>query len=163
MQYNEIACNTIQYNRIQFNNMQYQKGILRPKQALFACFWPFSRTGWFQMGYNSAGWVGHSAAMLWTPNKPIFETKNVPHKIGPWKFRYQGQIALYGPPGDPEGARYQVKVCGHHESNPDGSMGGSWDQIWPLGALRGPSGPPKGPFGPKTIPFGGPRSAVEVR
>ena len=37
--------------------------------------------------------------MLWTPNKPIFEEKNVPHKIGPWKFRYQGQIALFGPPG----------------------------------------------------------------
>ena len=35
--------------------------------------------------------------MLWTPNKPIFETKNVPHKIGPWKFRYRGQIALFGP------------------------------------------------------------------
>ena len=32
-----------------------KKGILRPKQAFFACFWPFSRTGWFQMGYNSAG------------------------------------------------------------------------------------------------------------
>ena len=31
-----------------------QKGILRPKQALFACFRPFSRTGWFHMGYNSA-------------------------------------------------------------------------------------------------------------
>ena len=100
--------------------------------------------------------------MLWTPNKPIFETKNVPHKIGPWKFRYQGQIALYGPPGDPEGARYQVKVCGHHESNPDGSMGGSWDQIWPLGALRGPPGPPKGSFRAKTGPFrtsGGPEGA----
>ena len=96
-------CNTMQYHAIQFNNMQYQKGILRPKQALFACFWPFSRTGWFQMGYNSAGWVGHSAAMLWTPNKPIFETKNVPHKIGPWKFRYQGQIALFGPPGTQKG------------------------------------------------------------
>ena len=95
--------------------------------------------------------------MLWTPNKPIFETKNVPHKIGPWKFRYQGQIALYGPPGDPEGARYQVKVCGHHETNPDGSMGGSWDQIWPLGALRGPPGPPKGAFRAKTVPFRTPR------
>ena len=78
MQYNEIACNTIQYNRIQFNNMQYQKGILRPKQALFACFWPFSRTGWFQMGYNSGGWAGHSTAMLWTPHWPIFETKKCP-------------------------------------------------------------------------------------
>ena len=37
------------------------------------------------------------------PNKPIFETKNVPHKIGPWKFRYQGQIALFGPPGTQKG------------------------------------------------------------
>ena len=101
--------------------------------------------------------------MLWTPNKPIFETKNVPHKIGPWKFRYQGQIALYGPPGDPEGARYQVKVCGHHETNPDGSMGGSWDQIWPLGTLRAHPGPPKEAFRAKTGPFGAPGGQEEAQ
>ena len=46
MQYNEIACNTIQYNRIQFNNMQYQKGILRPKQAIFACFLELGGSKW---------------------------------------------------------------------------------------------------------------------
>ena len=151
--------------------------------------------------------------MLWTPNKPIFETKNVPHKIGPWKFRYQGQIALFGPPGTqkgpntrskcvvgmsptqadqsgafgtesglsepsddlrgafgaktgsfraplgPKGARYQVKVCGDHESNPGGPIGGSWDQICLPWALRVPMGPPKGPFGAKTGPFG----ALECR
>ena len=32
-----------------------QKGHFGPKRAVFACFQPFSRTGWFQMGYNSAG------------------------------------------------------------------------------------------------------------
>ena len=121
-----------------------QKGILRPKQALFACFWPFSWTGWFQIGYNSAGWAGNSAPMLWTPQKPIFETKNVHHKIWPWKFRDRGQIALFGPPGDPEGAQYQVKVCGGHESNPGGPIGGSRDRIWSLGALWWP---PRGIWG----------------
>ena len=146
--------------------------------------------------------------MLWTPNKPIFETKNVPHKIGPWKFRYQGQIALFGPPGTqkgpdtrskcvvsmspskadqsgavgtklgpsgpsedlrgpqkghfgqkkgpfrtPRGAevdRYQVKVCGEHESIQGGPIGGSRDEIWPLGALPEPQ---KGHFGPKRALF----------
>ena len=31
-----------------------------------------------------------------------------------------------------------------------------WDQIWPLGALRGPPGPPKGAFWVKSGPFGAP-------
>ena len=35
-------------------------------------------------------------------------------------------------------------------------MGGSWDQIWPTGALRGPWGPPKGHLGAKTSPFRAP-------
>ena len=55
-----------------------------------------------------------------------------------------------------EGVQYQVKVCVHHESNSGGPMGGSWDQIWPTGALRGPWGPPKGHLGAKTSPFRAP-------
>mgnify|MGYP003325375512 CR=1 FL=1 len=79
------------------------------------------------------------------------------------KGAFRAKTGPFRTPRGPEGARYQVKVCGDHESNPDGPIGGSWDQIWPPGALRGPPGPPKGPFGPETSPFGGPRSAVEVR
>ena len=94
------------------------------------------------------------------PTSLYFE-KNVPHKNGPWKFR--AKWGPFRPPWDPEGIPYQVKVCGEHESSPGGPIGGSWDQIWSPGAVRGPPGPPKGPFGPKTSPFGGPRSAVEVR
>ena len=30
-----------------------------------------------------------------------------------------------------EGARYQVKLFGDHESNPGGPIGCSWDQICP--------------------------------
>ena len=52
-----------------------------------------------------------------------------------------------------ERARYQVKVCGDHESNPGGLIGGSWDQICLPWALRGPPGPQKGPFGAQTNPF----------
>ena len=35
-------------------------------------------------------------------------------------------------------------------------LGCSWDQIWPIGALRGPWGPPKGPFRTKSSPFKAP-------
>ena len=45
-----------------------RKDLFWPKRALFASFWSFSQTGWFYMGYNSAGWAEHSAAfMLWLP------------------------------------------------------------------------------------------------
>ena len=49
-----------------------------------------------------------------------------------------------------DGAQYQVKVCGEHESNTGGPTGGSWDQICPpLDPLR-TSGAPKEAFqGPK--------------
>ena len=52
-----------------------QKDLLWPKRALFASFWSFSQTGWFYMYYNSARWAEHSAAILWTPHKPIFRKK----------------------------------------------------------------------------------------
>ena len=52
-----------------------------------------------------------------------------------------------------EGTQYQVKMSGDHEPNPGGPIGGSWDQIWPLGALRGPQ---KGHFGPKRALLGSP-------
>ena len=58
-----------------------------PNRHFFSCFWPFSQAGWFHMAFNSAGWSRHSVAMLWTPHKPIFQSKKYPTKIGPWKFR----------------------------------------------------------------------------
>ena len=42
-------------------------------------------------------------------------------------------------------------------------LGCSWDQIWPIGALRGPWGPPKGLFGAKFSPFKAPLGPEGVR
>ena len=72
------------------------------------------------------------------------------------KGAFWAKTGPFGVPGDPEKVQYQAKVFGNHDSNPVGPIGGSWDQIWPLGALQGPPGPPKGPFGAKTGLFGGP-------
>ena len=52
-----------------------------------------------------------------------------------------------------ERARYQVKVCGDHESNPGGPIGCSWDQICPPWAHRGHQEPPKGSFWGPNEPF----------
>ena len=52
---------------------------------------------------------------------------------------YQGDTCWYAMQPDEkiptknwamEGAQYQVKVCGDHESNPGEPIMGSWDQIW---------------------------------
>ena len=75
---------------------------------------------------------------------------------GPQKGIWGPETSPFRAPWDPEGARYQVKVCVDHESNSGRPMGGSWDQIWPTGALRGPWGPPKGHLGAKTSPFRAP-------
>ena len=79
-----------------------------------------------------------------------------------WAMKIQalGPNSPFRAPWDPEGARYQVKVCVDHESNSGGPMGGRWDQIWLPVVLRGPLGPPKGPFGAKASPFGGRRGPV---
>ena len=74
----------------------------------------------------------------------------------------RGNLGLTDISGPGE-ARYQVKVCGDHVSNPGGPIGGSWDQIWSLGALRGPPGPPKGAFRAKTVPFRAPRAPEGAR
>ena len=67
-----------------------------------------------------------------------------------------GQNSPFWVHGDPTGARYQVKVCGDPKFNPIRPFQGSRDQIWPIGALRGPWGPPKGPFRAKTSPYRAP-------
>ena len=69
------------------------------------------------------------------------------------KGPFGAKTSPFRAPLGPKGARYQVKVCGDHESNPGGPIGGSWDQICLPWALRGPPGPQKGPFGAQTNPF----------
>merc|ERR1719234_1550306 len=70
------------------------------------------------------------------------------------------------PFGGPGSAVEVFEEAGAHDmdtAQPDGSASGSWPQIRPLGAAKGPPGPPKGCFEAQTGPFGGPRSAIEVR
>ena len=76
----------------------------------------------------------------WGPPKGLFGAKSSPFKA-PW---------------GPEGARYQVKVCGDHKFNPIRPFEGSCDKIWPTGALLEPPKSPKGPFWAKTSPFRAP-------
>ena len=90
------------------------------------------------------------------PTSLYFE-KKIPTQNWPVEFKGQRTFrAKWGPfraPGGPGEARYQVKVCGDHVSSQGGPIGGSWDQIWFLGALRGPPRSPKGPFMAKMGPF----------
>ena len=83
--------------------------------------------------------------MLWTPHKAIFRTQKISHKNGAMEiWDIWAKMGPFWAPGGPEGTQYQVKVSGDHESNPGRPIGGSWDQIWSPGALRGPQ---KGHFG----------------
>merc|ERR1739842_32485 len=50
------------------------------------------------------------------------------------KGAFRAKTGPFRTPRGPEGARYQVKVCGDHDSSPGGTIGGSRDQIWPPGA-----------------------------
>ena len=87
------------------------------------------------------------------------ETKSGP--TGPFedpKGLFGPKRALLGPPGAQKAPRYQVKVCGDHESNPDGPMGSSWDQIWPPRPSEDLRGPQKGLLEPKRALLG----AIEV-
>merc|ERR1712020_401203 len=79
------------------------------------------------------------------------------------KGAFQAKTGPFRTPRGPEGARYQGKVCGEHESNPGGPIRGSRDQIWPLGALRGPPRAPKGAFRAKTGSFRTPRGPEGAR
>ena len=87
-----------------------------------------------------------------TPQAYIGNKKNFQKKLA-IEIQGLGPNSPFGAPWGPEGAQYQVKVCVHHESNSGEPMGGSWDQIWPTGALRGPRGHPKGHFGAQNEPF----------
>ena len=72
--------------------------------------------------------------MLWTPHKPIFKTKNVPHKIGPWKFRDRGQIALFGPLGTQKGLDTRSKCV----VSMSPTQAAQWGAV---GTKAGPPGP----------------------
>ena len=88
-----------------------------------------------------------------------------PH-IGPFgakKGHFVPKRAFFGPLGVQKGAQYQPKICGNHDSNPVGPIGGSWDQIWPPGALWVPLGPHKGTFWAKIGPFGVPEGPEEAK
>ena len=94
--------------------------------------------------------------MLWTPNKPIFETKNVPHKIGPWKFRYQGQIALFGPPGTQKGPDTRSKCVVSMSPSKADQSGAVGTKLGPSGPSEDLRGPQKGHFGQKRALLGPP-------
>ena len=94
--------------------------------------------------------------MLWTPRKPIFKTKNVPHKIVPWKFRDQGHIgpkrALLGSPGAqkmPDTRSNCVVTMIPAQASQSGAVGTKSDPPMPpeklLGLQKGHSGQ-NGPF-----------------
>ena len=76
---------------------------------------------------------------------------------GPPKGAFWAKTGPFGAPWGPGETQYRGKVCGNHNSNPVGLIGGSLDQIRPPGALQDPRGPPKGSFGAKTGPFGAQR------
>ena len=94
--------------------------------------------------------------MLWTPHKPIFETKNLHHKIWPWKFRDRDQTALFGPPGTQMGPNTKLKcVIGMSPAQADqsGAVGTKSGLSGPSDDLRGTQ---KGHFGPKRALLGPP-------
>ena len=90
-----------------------------------------------------------------TPQAYISNKKNFP-KNWAVEIKGLGPNSPFWVPGDPLGASYQAKKSGDHMFNLCRPLGCSWDQIWPIGALRGPRGPPKGPFGAKLSPFRAP-------
>ena len=79
----------------------------------------------------------------------VSEPWKIIHKVGSKTVLMQ--LFYYGQKDSV--CRYQVKVCGEHESNQGGPIGGSRDQIWPPEDLRGPQ---KGHFGPKRALLGPP-------
>ena len=72
---------------------------------------------------------------VWTPHKPIFETKRFPRKIGLWKLRDWAQIALFGSLGT---------LC-LTSAGPSGADGTKYG---PLGPSEDLGGPQKGLLGP---------------
>ena len=83
-------------------------------------------------------WMSNSATMVWTPHKPISETKNVPKNIGLWKFRGRAQITLCGPPGTQKGPDTRSKcvvTMSPTQTGQSGAVGGR-RAGWPKRASR---------------------------
>ena len=82
--------------------------------------------------------------------------KIVPHKIGPWKFRDRGQIALFGLSGTQKGpdtrSKYVVSMS-LTQADQSGAVGTKFVPSEPPEDLRGPQ---KGYFGPKRALLGPP-------
>ena len=98
---------------------------------------------------NSGGPTGGSWDQIWLPAA-------LRGPLRPPKGSFGAKTSPFRVPLGPEGARYQVKVCGDHKFNPIRPFEGSWDQIWSTGALLEPPKSLKGPFGTKMSPFRGP-------
>ena len=138
-----------------------QKGPVWPPKDPFGGPWGTRRATGCQKGPIS----GQSVWWTWVQPRRTNPGQLGPNLVsrGPPRAPKGPFWAKMGPfrvPVDPEGVRYQVKVCGDHESNQEELIEGSWDQIWPPGALQGPPGPPKGSFGPfwgRNEPFWGPQ------
>ena len=102
--------------------------------------------------------------MIWTPQKLIFKTKNVPHKIVPRKFRDQGHIgpkrALLESPGAqkmPDTRSNCVVTMIPAQASQSGAVGTKYDPPMPpenLLSLQkghlGQNGPPGVQKGPDT-------------
>ena len=94
--------------------------------------------------------------MFWTPHKHRLETKNVPHKIGPWKFRDRGQIALFGPPGTKKGSDTRSKYVVSMIPTQAARSGAVGTKSGPPGPSEDLQGPQKGHFGQKRALLGPP-------
>ena len=127
-------------------------------------FGPYPRPNFvrdiFCLKYRLVGCLEHRSGMPCSSSTVISHMEHP----GSRKRSKKGKKGPFGPQktllGDPEvlggqrvarKGRYQVKVCGEHESHPGGPIRGSWDQIWSPGALRGPQ---KGYFGPNRALLG---------
>merc|ERR1712015_195466 len=100
MKSHAIPYNTIEYNSITFN---IKRVFFRPNQALLPVFDRFLELGGSKWAITVLDEQGIPLRCSGHPTSLYLKQKNVPHKIGPWKFRDRGQIALFGPPGTQKG------------------------------------------------------------
>ena len=90
------------------------------------------------------------------PTSLYLKQKNVPHKIGPWKFRDRGQIALFGPPGTQKGPNTRSKCVVTMSPTQMSQSGAVGTKSGPQGPFEDLRGPQKGHFGPKRALLGPP-------
>ena len=93
---------------------------------------------------------------IWLVGTPFGLSGTSGERKGPPKGIFCPKRCLFG---GPSSAVEVFEEAGAHDmdtAQPDGSASGSWAQIRPLGAAKGPPGPPKGPFWPKRAFLGAP-------